>query len=160
MSGISFYGALADGFAVSPAIKKATENTLKFGLKLVKSNTPIKTGRMKSSWNATLEGYGIRWSNDAPYASFVEGGTRRMAPRAPLAKAIPAIRAEFRKQLGRELGNKLAKKISLTGDAPEVLSFRELVSSGRQVSGTSGFKSGATVSTSKFLSAAQKYLGD
>lgn len=158
MSEISFYGALADGFSVTPAIKRATEKTLRYGLKLVKANTPRKTGNMIASWNGELEGYGIRWTNKASYSSFVEGGTRRMTARAPLARALPLIRAEFRKQLGNELGKKLAKQISLTGSTPEVLGFRDLVSSGRQVSGTTGFRSGSGVSTSKFLEAAKKYI--
>jgi hypothetical protein len=158
MAEISFYGALADGFTVSPAIKRAAENTLKFGLKTIKSNTPIKTGTMKGSWKGELEGYGIRWTNSASYSSFVEGGTRHMAARAPMARALPAIKSEFRKQLGKEIGAKLSKKISLSDSSPEVLGFSSLVQSGRQVSGTSGFKTGSTVSTSKFLEAASKYL--
>lgn len=158
MSEVSFYGALADGFSVTPAIKRATQNTLKYGLKLVKGNTPVKTGNMKASWKAELEGYGIRWINTAKYSSFVEGGTRHMTARAPLAKALPLIRAEFRKQLGNEVGKKLAKQISLTGSTPDVLGFKDLVSSGRQVSGTTGFRSGSGVSTSKFLESAKKYI--
>lgn len=159
MAQISYYGALAEGFTVSPAIKRAAEATLKFGTKLVKSNTPVKTGNMKSSWKAELEGYGIRWSNEAKYSSFVEAGTRKMAARAPLAKALPAITAEFRKQLGKEIGTKLAKKISLSGNTPDALTFKDLVASGRQVSGTSGFRGGSTVNTAKFIESAQKYLG-
>ena len=81
-----------------------------------------------------------------------------MSARAPLARAIPLIKAEFRKQLGREIGKKLAAKISLTDDSPDVLSFRSMVSSGRQVSGSTGFKGGSTVKTSKFIDSAKKYL--
>ncbi len=158
MASVSFYGALAEGFSVTPAIKRAAENTRKYGLKIVKANTPVKTGEMKGAWKAELEGYGIRWTNSALHASFIEGGTRFMAPRAPLAKALPLIKAEFRKQLGVEIGKKLAAKITLGGNTPEVLGFKDLVSSGRQVSGTTGFKTGSQVSTSRFIESAEKYL--
>ena len=57
------------------------------------ANTPRATGRMAASWR-TAPGYSdpatTVVTNDAPYARFVEYGTRRRRAHAPLGRAVAA----------------------------------------------------------------------
>lgn len=54
---------------------------------VARDNTPVRTGQMRDSWQVEVaEDIVIR--NTAPHAGFVEYGTVKMAPRAPLGRAI------------------------------------------------------------------------
>lgn len=112
MSGITYYGVLADGFKVTPTITAAAERTRQYAVKLIKERTPVDTGTLKRNWEVDLEGYGLRIENPTPYAPFVELGTRKMAGRHMVEGAMPAIIAEFRRQLGLLLSKKLAASIT------------------------------------------------
>lgn len=110
---ISYSGELWDaGTKMSPAIMKAAEEARMYGLALVKSRTPVKTGNLKNSWAAQLQNKGVLWTNSAPYAGFVELGTRKMAAREMLTNSIPAIETVFTRALATQIGIKLAVKVT------------------------------------------------
>lgn len=50
-------------------------------LSVLQENTPVDTGLLVSSWSVEAQRDGVRVSNSAPYAEFVDKGTRYMAPR-------------------------------------------------------------------------------
>lgn len=108
---INLYGQLFDGARITPALTRATETARVFGLALIKSKTPVRTGKLKKGWEGVRSGHGIRWSNETPYGIFVEMGTRRMAARPMLSAALPEIEKTFKKALAKEIGTKLANKI-------------------------------------------------
>lgn len=137
---ISYYGALADGFKVTPSITAAAERTRQYAVKLIKERTPVDTGRLKGSWNVDLEGYGLRIENATPYAKFVELGTRKMRGRHMIEGAMPQIISQFRKELGTALGRALAGRIT-QGVEPKPLDYQVATDPSRRQSG--GFKPGA-----------------
>ena len=51
-------------------------------VKVVKSVTPVDTGRLKSSWEETRKtSRSVTVTNDCDYAVYVNDGTPKMAPR-------------------------------------------------------------------------------
>ena len=50
----------------------------------VKRRTPVITGRLRDSWQATVNKGTIEIFNDMDYAIFVEEGTHKMTPRGML----------------------------------------------------------------------------
>ncbi|MBW4558426.1 MAG: HK97 gp10 family phage protein [Trichormus sp. ATA11-4-KO1] len=108
---ISYFGELFTGNKVTPAITKAANVAKTFGLALVSARTPVDTGELKSNWKAKLEGNGIRWLNDTPYAGFVELGTRKMAPRQMLTSSLIDISLVFEQELAKELGRTLGASV-------------------------------------------------
>lgn len=54
----------------------------------VKSRTPVITGYLKGSWASDVGKTEILIYNTAEYASYVEYGTERLAPRGMLATTI------------------------------------------------------------------------
>lgn len=63
-------------------IKTELEGIANQGFSEIVSNTPVRTGYLKSRWRIDLPGGGaFVMSNDAPYAAFVEFGTGRMEGR-------------------------------------------------------------------------------
>ena len=140
MSGISYYGVLADGFKVTQTITAAAERTRQYASNLIKQRTPVDTGTLKSNWHVDLEGYGLRIVNDTPYAPFVELGTRKMRGRHMVEGAMPLIQSEFRRQLGMALGARLSGIIT-QGVEPSELTYSNATDSTRVQKG--GFKPGA-----------------
>jgi HK97 gp10 family phage protein len=59
------------------------------------TNTPVRSGTMRRGWRAVQVGNSARVINDVEYARFVEFGTRHMAPRAPLGRAMADARAQL-----------------------------------------------------------------
>jgi hypothetical protein len=106
---IDYYGELFNG-KVDQKVRFALETARVYGLALVAARTPVDTGLLKSKWQAQLEAQGIRWLNDAPYAGFVELGTRKMAPRHMLTNSLPDIERVFEDTLMRTLGAEAARK--------------------------------------------------
>lgn len=103
---ISYYGELFSApfkNKMNVALEAAAKKTRDFSVAIVGSRTPVKTGRLKKSWQFTLEGHGIRYLNQTPYAAFVELGTSKMAPRAMLTSSIPEITAFFEKETIKSL---------------------------------------------------------
>lgn len=105
---INYYGALFDeDTKITPAIARAANIAKTYGKALIAARTPVDTGKLKSSWQLRLEGGGLRIKNEAPYAGFVEFGTRKMAPRAMMTSSLPDIKAVFVGELYKEIGKKL-----------------------------------------------------
>lgn len=62
-----------------------------FGIELTRrtaEKTPVLTGLMQKSWGFTKKQQGIEVYNTAPYSYWVEFGTEKMAPRAPLRTTL------------------------------------------------------------------------
>jgi len=108
---LSYYGALWKPGNIDKAARKAAESTRKYGVTLLKATTPIKSGALSAAWEARVSGNGILWRNSRPYAQYVELGTKRMAGRHMLEKALPSITNHFKSQLMREIGTLAAKRV-------------------------------------------------
>lgn len=108
---ISYYGKLFTNTDITPAIAKAANVAKTFGLALVKARTPVDTSKLKGNWEARLEGNGIRFTNDTPYAGFVEFGTRKMSPRAMLTRSLIDIEEVFIEELYKDIGSTLGADI-------------------------------------------------
>lgn len=106
MSGstINYYGQLFDSPEITPAIARAANIAKTFGAALIKAKTPVDTGRLKGDWKLKLEGNGIRITNDAYYAGFVEFGTKKMAARSMMTSSLPEIQSVFIDELYNEIG--------------------------------------------------------
>lgn len=61
---------------------------LQRALKLIKSFTPVRTGRLRDGW--TIGDLGLQ--NDVPYAEFVNDGTPRMSARDMTGRTLGALR--------------------------------------------------------------------
>ncbi len=63
--------------------------------------TPVRTGRMKAGYATDHPGSG-HWtlSDEAPYAGYVIGGTRRMAPSTALNAVLDSAEADIEDLLG------------------------------------------------------------
>lgn len=109
---IDYYGKLfSDSAEITPAIARAANIAKTYGLALIKARTPVDTSKLKGNWQARLEGNGIRFTNDTPYAGFVEFGTSRMAPRAMLTKSLMDIEETFVDALYSDIGSTLGADI-------------------------------------------------
>lgn len=147
---ISFYGALAEGFRVTPEIKRAAEKARSWGVLRIKARSPVKTGRLRDGWQANLEGYGLRIENPVPYTIFQEMGTKHFPGKQMLSSTYPEIVEEFKRNLVKEVSKKLSKKIignleenpvSDTSYSPKNSQvYQALTSTDRQVSKSLGFK--------------------
>ncbi len=103
---ISYYGELFNApfkNKMNVALEAAAKKTKDFSDKLVKSKTPVQTGKLQKNWQFILEGHGIRYLNQTPYAAFVELGTSKMAPRAMLTRSLPEIVVFFEKETLKSL---------------------------------------------------------
>jgi hypothetical protein len=74
-----------------------------FGIELLertRARTPVRTGNLRDGWGFKLKDTSIEVYNTQPYATFVEYGTDKIAPRAMLrtslaeADQITAVAAE------------------------------------------------------------------
>lgn len=110
---ISYYGELFSGSSdkITPAIQKAANTAKTYGLALVKARTPVDTGELKNAWTATVEGKGIKWVNNTPYAGYVELGTRKMKPRYMLTDSIVDISLVFQEELNKEIGKAIGATV-------------------------------------------------
>ncbi len=108
---IDYYGKLFDNSDVTPAIARAANIAKTYGLALVKARTPVDTNRLRPAWQARLEGNGIRWTNDTPYAGFVEFGTKKMAARSMLTGSLQDIEEVFASEINKEIGYQLGAEI-------------------------------------------------
>jgi hypothetical protein len=108
---IKFYGQLFTGDEITPSIARAANIAKTYGLALIAARTPVDTGLLRSNWKAKLEGNGIRWLNDTSYASFVELGTKKMAPRHMLTDSLLDISEVFESELLKDMGRKAGAKL-------------------------------------------------
>lgn len=113
MSEISTHGALfKPGATITPAIRKAAENTRAKLLADLKAVTPVRSGRLSSGWSVKLAGNGLEVSNQTPYATYVEMGTKRMPGRHMLGQTLPRAQRHFRVELAKQVGQELGTKIT------------------------------------------------
>lgn len=110
MPEVKYIGKLWSG-NVTRAIQNAAWVAKAYGQALIKARTPVDTGRLKNSWQSSLDNQGITFLNNTPYASYVEYGTRKMAPRYMLTDSIPDIERVFRQELAKEMGKELGARI-------------------------------------------------
>lgn len=61
----------------------------------MESNTPVRTGFLKSRWNMQQSSTGFEITNDCEYASFVEFGTGNMSPRNFITPAYESMRVDI-----------------------------------------------------------------
>lgn len=54
----------------------------------LEDKTPVMTGEMRDGWGFEMKQSDIEIYNTAPHASFVEYGTEKMTPRAPLRRTL------------------------------------------------------------------------
>ena len=104
MADINYYGKLFDSPEITPAIARAANIAKTFGTALIKAKTPVDTGRLKGDWQLKLEGNGIRITNEAYYAGFVEFGTKKMAARSMMSSSLPEIQDVFISELYQDIG--------------------------------------------------------
>ena len=116
-STINYYGQLFDNPTITPAIARAANIAKSYGVALIHARTPVDTGLLKNSWKAKLEGNGIRYTNEAPYAGFVEFGTRKMTPRSMMTDSLPDIQEVFIEELYSEIGAALGAEIANGGSS-------------------------------------------
>ena len=63
--------------------------------KLVRPRTPIDTGNLRRKWTSRHYNYQTTIRNTAPYAEFVDGGTKKMQARPMLSPMLPLIESEI-----------------------------------------------------------------
>lgn len=71
----------------------------------VEERTPVLTGALKRGWLNKLTRTGFTISNIQPYASYVENGTEKMAPRGMIATTLLE-----KDQIAQVVKNKLGMK--------------------------------------------------
>jgi hypothetical protein len=117
---VQYYGQLFNKDQnITPEIRKAVEETIPFGIALLKQNSPVKTGALRAGWEAVPTGQGVEWKNKVPYTIYNEMGTVRMPARAMLSNSMPAINEYFKDRLNRAVGKKYGGKDSKNKDAQE-----------------------------------------
>ena len=122
MADINYYGRLFDSPKITPAIARAANIAKTFGTALIKAKTPVDTGRLKRDWNLKLEGNGIRITNEAYYAGFVEFGTKKMAPRSMMTSSLPEIQSVFIDELYKEIGESIGADLLIDFNRPSYAS--------------------------------------
>jgi HK97 gp10 family phage protein len=73
-----------------------------------KSNAPYRTGRLQGSIHSEQTDHGCRVRADAPYAGFVNGGTRRMAARPYFTNALNTAKDELLGKLEERLEDRVS----------------------------------------------------
>ena len=63
--------------------------------KLARPRTPIDTGNLRRKWSGRHFNYQATIRNTAPYAEFVDGGTKRMQARPMLSPMMPFVLSEI-----------------------------------------------------------------
>lgn len=117
---ISTYGPLFQpGAKITPAIRRAATRTSDYALDALKSRTPVRSGEMIGAWKVKPEAYGVRITNSAPHAIYVEMGTKSMKARRPVARAMPDIQNHFRFTLAQEIGKSLSGKLVGSVSVPQ-----------------------------------------
>jgi len=72
-----------------------------------KQNTPVDTGRLRSSISSTIRPMSATISTHTNYARFVHDGTRRMRPRPFMADAEKQVATMIDDIIAEEVGNAL-----------------------------------------------------
>lgn len=85
--------------SIRACVSDALVETLEYGKGLVKSVTPVRTGRLRDGWE--IQDNSI--ANDVFYTRFVEAGTSRMAAQPMLGSSIPKIQEYWTDAVARNL---------------------------------------------------------
>lgn len=93
-------------------VDEALQEARDYAETAVKARTPVRTGELKANWQIGKSKTSVTFSNQTPYAAFVEYGTRRMKPRAMMQKTLPETQEVFKQALLRKLGKRLSDKVS------------------------------------------------
>lgn len=93
-------------------VEEALQEARDYAETAVKARTPVRTGELKANWQVGKSKTSVTFSNQTPYAAFVEYGTRRMKPRAMMQKTLPETQEVFKQAILRKLGTRLGNKVS------------------------------------------------
>ena len=92
--------------AIKQILERAANEVLR-ELRIPDKDYNDQTGTLRGSWKKNkLKGYRWKISNRTKYASYIENGTVKIAPRRMLHKALNNARARLRRRLGH-----LAKRV-------------------------------------------------
>jgi hypothetical protein len=117
---VQYYGQLFNKDQnITPEIRKAVNETIPYGLALIRQNSPVKTGALRAGWEAVPSGQGIEWKNKVKYTIYNELGTVHMAPRAMLTQSMPEINEYFKDRLNRAVGKKYGGEVSRNKETNE-----------------------------------------
>jgi hypothetical protein len=82
-------------------ILEMTANEVLRELRVPDKDYMDRTGKLRSSWRKRkLDGYRWKIGNRTKYASYIENGTVKIAPRRMLHRAMNNARARLRRRLG------------------------------------------------------------
>jgi hypothetical protein len=82
-------------------LKPAIKSTLEYGKSVIQDNTPVLTGNLRRRWAYETRSNSIY--NLAPYAEFVENGTKHFAARGMIARSVGQIEDFFIKAVEQEI---------------------------------------------------------
>ena len=103
---------------VTQAVRRAIRATEKDAISILRKNTPVDTGLLRSNWGAipkTGRNFAqLTLYNNTYYAGYVESGTRRMRGRFMTRRSLPQIQVAFRENLQKEVSNELETKLTAT----------------------------------------------
>lgn len=95
----------------SRAFQRAARRTSDRALRVTRDKSRVKTGRMRSGWQAQItgnsSGVSLTISNNVPYTIFQERGTKYVAPMLAAAAGLETATAIFQQELQHELTGEL-----------------------------------------------------
>lgn len=94
----------ADEDARRARLRSAMSDAAQAGVEILRSVTPVDTGRARAGWSYRRVGVFMVLENDVPYVEFLERGTVHMAPRLFVATALPRIARTMAAVTARALG--------------------------------------------------------
>jgi hypothetical protein len=97
--GRAFNKRCVKDYLMKPAIKE----TLDEAIGILKSNTPIDTGRAREGWKLNANVQSI--DNDVPYVKFLDLGTYKMKAFNITRNSIPRIKERFKVNIERNIQN-------------------------------------------------------
>jgi hypothetical protein len=84
---VSFSGLLFDEEARTSQAKKVIKESLDYGVELIQSRSPEKTGLLKAGWEIAEQSI----FNEVPYTIFQEDGTKFITARNMVKNSVPEI---------------------------------------------------------------------
>jgi len=71
-----------------------------YAVPILQKHSPVKTGKLRSSWKVNTGERTIVIRNSAYYAGFVDQGTRKITPRRFVDRSVREITKEFTRRAG------------------------------------------------------------
>lgn len=109
---IRFTGTLWNGKTVPAAIKESIAELPDYAIPILQKHSPVKTGKLRSSWVVDVGERTIAIKNPAYYAGFVDQGTRKIRPRKYVDRSVREIMQEFTKRAGDNIVRRAGGKTS------------------------------------------------